>query len=152
MTELTHNLSRFIDKLHEKEIRFRHIGTHQHLDRELSSKISEAEALTQTNRKATFNFLFNYGSRAEITDTVRKIVKKYPRTDEITDDTVSGELWTSGLPDVDILVRTGREKRLSNFMIWQCAFATIHFLDKYWPDLDRRDITHIVEGHRTEQG
>ena len=58
---------------------------------------------------------------------------------------VSQMLWTAGSPDVDILVRTGKEKRLSNFMMWQCSNATIHFLDKYWPDINKKDIEQIVK-------
>ena len=59
--------------------------------------------------------------------------------------TISQNLWTAGLPDVDILIRTGKEKRLSNVMIWQCAYAKIHFLDKYWPDITRNDIEQIYK-------
>lgn len=150
MIELKRNLSKFVNKLHEKGIRFRHIGSHENLEQDLLNKISQAEEITQNNQIATFNFLFNYGSRTEIIDTVRRIASKDTDFTEIAEDTISNELWTGGLPDVDILVRTGREKRLSNFMVWQCAYATIHFLDKYWPDFNRNDIVRIVEQFRTE--
>ena len=114
MSELKRNLSQFVQKLHEKGIRFRHIGSHENVDRDLLHKISEAEEITQNNQRATFNFVFNYGSRAEIIDTVRRILSKDTKLTNITERSISDELWTGGLPDVDILVRTGGEKRLSN--------------------------------------
>ena len=150
MTELKENLSQFVDKLHERNIRFRHLGSRENLDHDLMNKILDAEEITKNNQKATFNFMFNYGSRAEIIDTVRRIVSKDVKLAEISENTVSDSLWTSGLPDVDILVRTGSEKRLSNFMLWQCAYATIYFLDKHWPDFNKADIEGIVERHITE--
>jgi undecaprenyl diphosphate synthase len=151
MTELKQNLPKFIKELHKKGIRFHHIGIKDNLDHELLKVLSEAEETTRQNHNAIFIFAFNYGSHAEITDTVRKIVIKYPNIKEISENTISSELWTTGLPDVDILIRTGKEKRLSNFMLWQCAYAKIHFLDKHWPDLNKIDIEDIVESYITEQ-
>lgn len=150
MAELKENLSQFVNKLHEKNIRFRHIGSHKNLGHNLMNKIMDAEEITKNNQKATFNFVFNYGSRAEIIDTVRRIVSRDVKPSEISENTISDGLWTSELPDVDILVRTGSEKRLSNFMLWQCAYATIYFLDKHWPDLNNSDIEGIVESYITE--
>lgn len=115
------------------------------INQKLLKTIIKAEELTQYNNNAIFNFAFNYGSRAEITETVRRIVRQKLNIDEISMTTISQNLWTAGLPDVDILIRTGKEKRLSNFMIWQCAYAKIHFLDKYWLDITRNDIEQIVK-------
>ena len=111
----------------------------------MQSVFTDAESLTKYNNKATFNFAFNYGGRADITDAVSNIVQNIHITDEITEKTITDNLWTAGLPDVDILVRTGNEKRISNFMLWQNSNATLHFLEKYWPDISINDIYHIVE-------
>ena len=80
--------------------------------------ISKAVELTRSNENAIFNFVFNYGGRAEIADAVRMIVSEKIDPDEISTTTVSQNLWTAGLPDVDILIGTGKEKRISNFMMW----------------------------------
>lgn len=145
MTALIKNLPKFVKELHKKGIRFHHSGSQDNINQKLLKTIVKAEELTQYNNNAILNFAFNYGSRAEITETVRRIVRQKLNIDEISITTISQNLWTAGLPDVDILVRTGKEKRLSNFMMWQSAYAKIYFLDKYWPDITRNDIELIVK-------
>jgi undecaprenyl diphosphate synthase len=144
MTRLKKELPKFARELDSRGIRFQHIGRKEGIDAKILNVINEAEEMTRHHRKAVFNFLFNYGARAEIYNALQKIIVDKVIPTSITEEIISQYLWTAELPDVDILVRTGGEKRISNFMIWQCANAEIHFLDKYWPDINADDIKKIL--------
>ena len=98
---------------------------------------------TESNTSSIFNFAFNYGGRAEITNAVRRVVEDGLNIDDISEEAIANRLWTRHMPDIDVLVRTGKEKRISNFMLWQSSHADIFFLEKYWPDILPDDIKHI---------
>jgi undecaprenyl diphosphate synthase len=131
-------------------VRIRHIGRISGLPIRVVNKIRQAETLTRYNEKLVLNVAFNYGGRAEIVDAVRAIVNEGLDPDEITESTVSAHLTTAGLPDPDLIIRTGGDQRLSNFMIWQAAYAELYVTPIFWPDFDREELYKAILafGHR----
>jgi undecaprenyl diphosphate synthase len=138
-------LKRFIRNdladLHRNGVRVRVIGERDGLSKELRSLLGEAEDVTKTNDRLTLVVAFNYGSRQEIVEAVRRLAVSVASGDldpaEISQQTLSGALQTSGIPDPDLIIRTSGEQRLSNFLLWQAAYAEFVFLPIHWPDFDR---------------
>jgi len=98
---------------------------------------------TKTNKRLTLNLALNYGSRKELVNAFKKIKKN-----NISEKTISRSLYTNNLPDPDILIRTGGQKRLSNFMLWQLAYAELYFIDKLWPDFNEKDLKKIIKNYK----
>ena len=138
------------EELARNGVRIRHIGRISGLPARVVNKIRQAEAVTRYNERLVLNVAFNYGGRAEIVDAVRAIVNEGLNPDEITEDTVSAHLTTGGLPDPDLIIRTGGDQRLSNFMIWQAAYAELYVTPIFWPDFDREELYKAILafGHR----
>lgn len=117
--------------------------------RSVIGELETAEALTSGNTTCTLTMCVNYGGRAEIADAVRAIAAEAAagRLDpsRITEQTIARHLDEPDMPDVDLFIRTGGEQRASNFLLWQSAYAEFVFLDKPWPDVDRRDLWRAVE-------
>ena len=133
-------LAEFIDRetepLHKEGVRILHIG---HLDRlrpSLVEKIKYAINLTKGNRKITVLLAFNYGGRDEIATAVRKIVASGVKPNDVTEALIGRNLFTAGIPDPDLIIRTSGEMRTSNFLIWQSAYAEWVFPATYWPDFN----------------
>lgn len=131
-------IRRDLADLHAAGVRIRMIGMREGIDPELLAMVDEAVRLTADNTALTLVIAFNYGGRAEIVGAVRRLAKQAVAgvisPDEITVDAVSDALDTRGIPDPDLLIRTSGEMRLSNFLLWQLAYAELVFLDTYWPD------------------
>ncbi len=137
-------LAEFIHKctseFHENGIKLRHLGRLNELPHNLQLAINRASKLTRNNIRMTLNLAFNYGGRAEILDAVRRLLAEGVKPQNIGEESFSNYLYTAGLPNVDLLIRTGDETRLSNFLIWQTAYSEYHFTKALWPDFDKRDI------------
>jgi undecaprenyl diphosphate synthase len=118
---------------HQRGIRFRHLGRLQELPKSLQRAINRAVELTKNNSGMTVNLAFNYGGRAEILDAVRSILAQGIPPEKIDEKLFDSYLYTAGLPDVDLLIRTADELRLSNFLIWQTAYAEYYFTKVLWP-------------------
>jgi undecaprenyl diphosphate synthase len=133
-------LSRFLkrerDHLHENGIRLVHLGDLSPLKPSLQQQVREAIELTKDNQRMTLALAFNYGGRAEIVDALRRIVQAAIPPEEIDEETVSRYLSTAALPDPDLIIRTAGEFRVSNFLLWQAAYAELYFTPVYWPDFD----------------
>jgi undecaprenyl diphosphate synthase len=140
MNALEKHLPRFIAELHDRNVRFMHCGTSDNLSPAALKVLKEGEALTHQNSSGVFNLVFNYGGRAEIVHAARQLVKNRVRPENICEKTVGETLWTAGLPDVDLVFRTGGDWRMSNFLLWQSAYACIYIADVYWPALSRDEI------------
>ena len=138
-------LKRFIRKdlidLHDVGVRVRVIGDRDNLQGDIRALLEEAETLTRLNKRLTLVVAFNYGSRQEIVSAARAVARRYAegglRDDEIDEALLSRHLDTSGIPDPDLIIRTSGEQRLSNFLLWQAAYAEFVFLPVLWPDFDR---------------
>ena len=127
----------------QNNIRFRVIGREQDLSLEIQQELADAEARTSANTGLLFNIALNYSGRAEITDAVRRMIESGISTRDVTEQRVSDFLYTAGQPDPDLLIRTSGEMRVSNFLLWQIAYAEIWVTDTFWPDFRAR---HLLEG------
>jgi undecaprenyl diphosphate synthase len=141
---LERTIERETAELHRNGVRIRHLGRADELPAQLRNKIAEAVELTRDNERLTLNVALNYGGRAEIVDAVRRIVANGVPVDQVDEALVSRHLSTAGLPDPDLIVRTGGEMRLSNFMIWQAAYAEFYATPTYWPDFDRDELRQAL--------
>ena len=137
---LEERIGKDVPKLHKKGIKVRHLGRLQELPEWLQKSIKNAEDLTRNNTGMTLNLAFNYGGHVEIVDAVRRIVADGIPPEKIDEKLFSSYLYTAGLPDVDLLIRTGDELRLSNFLIWQTAYSEYYFTQVLWPDFSKEDI------------
>ena len=144
-------LSRFLrqetQNLHEEGIRLVHIGDLSPLNANLRRQVIEAIELTKDNTRMTLAIAFNYGGRAEIVRAVQRIVADGIPADQIDEELIERYLFTHGLPDPDLIIRTAGELRLSNFLLWQGAYAEFCFTDVYWPDFDIRHIDDALEAY-----
>ncbi len=147
MRILSATIDREIKPLHEAGIRLRYIGRLDALEARLRRKIDEAVELTSHNDRMTVCVAFNYGSRAELVDAVRRIVADGVAPDAITERTLSDYLYTRELPDPDLIIRTGGDQRISNFLLWQAAYAEYVFSDTYWPDFGEGDVDEALAAY-----
>ncbi|MFC2072780.1 polyprenyl diphosphate synthase [Chloroflexota bacterium] len=148
-------IERFIDQhapeIHEKGIKLRHLGRFGELPQGLQQALNKAVELTKNNTGMTLNVAFNYGGRSEILDAVRHILAEGVAPKDIDEELFSRYLYTDGLPDVDLLIRTGDELRLSNFLIWQTAYSEYHFTKVPWPDFSKKDIDKALLSYSQRQ-
>lgn len=135
-----------LKELIEKNVQVRMMGHTEELPPHTIAAMEEAIERTKNNTGLILNFALNYGSRREITESVKDIARLVQEgslsVEEISADTIQSRLLSSGLPEPDLLIRTGGELRLSNFMLWQTAYSELWFTDIYWPDFGRE---HLVE-------
>jgi len=139
MTILGQAIRRETNDLHANDVCIRHSGRLEGVAPRLAQQIQHAVALTCNNTRITLNVAFNYGGRAEIVDAVRQILREGVKPDDVTEALVSDYLYTGGLPDPDLIIRTGGEYRLSNFLIWQAAYAEYYATPTFWPDFDEAE-------------
>jgi len=148
-------LAEFIDKcapeIHKKGVKLRHLGRLNELPQNLQLAINRAVELTKNNNGMTLNVAFNYGGHAEILDAVRRLIADGVKPQNIDEDLFSSYLYTAGLPNVDLLIRTGDETRLSNFLIWQTAYSEYHFTKVLWPDFSKKDIDKALLSYSRRQ-
>ena len=130
-------IDRELAELHDEGVQIRHIGELDGIDRRLAQKVLDACAYTRGNTRLILNVAFNYGGRDEIVRAVQNIVRDGIPPDGISESTISDYIYTSDLPDPDLIIRTSGEFRLSNFLIWQGAYSEIYTTETYWPDFDR---------------
>ena len=140
-----------IAEFHEQGIRLRHLGRIHELPQNLQQAIDNAVEQTKDNAKMTLCLAFNYGGRAEILDAVNHIISEGIPPQNINEEFFGNYLYTAGLPNVDLLVRTGDELRLSNFLIWQTAYSEYHFTRVLWPDFGKKDIDKALFSYSQRQ-
>ena len=141
---LARTIRKEVRPLHEAGVRLRWIGRINVLPARLQQQIENAVELTRHNDKMTVCAAFNYGARAEIVEAVQRIASEGVPPDAIDEALVASRLYTAGLPDPDLIVRTGGEWRLSNFLLWQAAYAEYHSTPTYWPDFSKADIDEAL--------
>jgi undecaprenyl diphosphate synthase len=126
--------------LHKEGVAIRHLGRKEELSPSLRNKIQQAEDMTRANTRMTLNIAFNYGGRREILDAIQRLVAAGVDTAALNEETFARYLYTSGQPDPDLVIRTAGEMRLSNYLIWQAAYAEYYSTPTYWPDFDRAEL------------
>jgi undecaprenyl diphosphate synthase len=135
----------------KNNIRLRVIGEWDRLPENVRRSLGDCMEHTAANTRMTLTIALSYSSRWELTQTVKDIVKEGLRPEEITEETVSRHLATSFMPDPDLLIRTGGELRISNYLLWQCAYTEFYFTDEYWPDFNEDSLHRAVEEYQKRQ-
>ncbi|MDZ4768414.1 MAG: isoprenyl transferase [Chloroflexota bacterium] len=138
-------IDRELDELHGEGVQLRHIGKMDGISPILQRKIHEAMRLTAGNTRLIVNIAFNYGGRDEIVSAVQRIVREGLPAESITEDLLSRYMYTSDLPDPDLIIRTSGELRVSNFLIWQGAYAEYYATKTYWPDFDQAELYKAIQ-------
>jgi undecaprenyl diphosphate synthase len=145
-------IRRDLAELHRNGVRIRVIGGRDRVDEELLSLIEEARTLTAANTGIDLVIAFNYGSRTEIATAARRLAERVARGElaasAIDAALLASELDTAGIPDPDLLIRTSGEVRLSNFLLWQCAYTEFVFLEANWPDFSREHLEQAIGIYR----
>lgn len=139
-----------LQEINKDDIQVKVIGQREKFSPQLQKVIEEAEEKTQNNKSGVLNIALNYGGKAEIVGAVKNIVKKNPLP-EIDEDLINQNLWTAGEPDPDLIIRTGGEQRMSNFLLWQAAYSELYFSKKYWPDFTEKDLDDALVDYARRQ-
>jgi undecaprenyl diphosphate synthase len=140
-------IDRELQELHRNGVRLVHVGDMTPLDERLRRKVEDAIALTKDNKRMTVALAFNYGGRAEIVDAVQRIVAERVPADRIDEALLSAHMYTAGLPEPDLLIRTAGDMRISNFLLWQSAYAELYFTPTLWPDFDEAEIDRALDAY-----
>ena len=127
-------VDRDLDELDESGVRVCHIGDPSGLSRALRRRMNDAVERTAKNDRIQLNIAFNYGGRADIVQAARRLVADGVAPEEVTEEAIASRLATAGVPDPDLLIRTGAEHRISNFLVWQAAYSEYYFFGGMWPD------------------
>lgn len=138
-----------LSEMHKENVVINFIGDLDKLNPKLQEILHNAVEVTKNNTGVCFQIAFNYGSRLEILQAVQNIAKQVQngaiKPENITEQTISDNLYTKNIPDPDLLIRTSGEKRISNYLLWQIAYSEIYVTDQYWPDFDRTSLARAVE-------
>ena len=152
---LRHYLRNELDELRKNGARLRVIGNREGLASDIVRDIFDAENMTRGNSRIDVNICINYGARAEILQAIRSLARQVAAgelsADRIDEDRFESELLTSGVPDPDLLIRTSGEQRISNFMLWQCAYAELVFVDTLWPDFGKEHLEQAIAEFRRRE-
>ncbi len=137
-----------IDELKANNVKVRVIGDLSALNQRVLKASNNAMDSTKDNTGLIFNVALNYGSRAEIIKAVKALVDQGLKADEISEEALSQHLYTAGMKDPDMIVRTSGEERISNFMLWQAAYSEFFFIDTLWPDFDEQAYIDLIETYK----
>ncbi|NWG34226.1 MAG: isoprenyl transferase [Chloroflexi bacterium] len=145
MSILEDVIDRELTELHKEGVQLRHIGRLERLSPTLQEKVLDAIELTKNNDRLVLNVAFNYGGRDEIVHAIQKMIRDGIPAEEVTDELVGRYLYTAGVPDPDLIIRTSGELRVSNFLIWQAAYSEWYVTPTYWPDFDKEEYRRALE-------
>jgi undecaprenyl diphosphate synthase len=146
-------LQREVSKLHKNNVRLRIIGDRSGFSESIQKHIELAESLTQDNTGLALNVAANYGGRWDVVEAVKAWQQSNPEQELslLTPDALSPYLSLSDLPEPDLMIRTGGEQRISNFMIWQMAYAEFYFTDRLWPDFNEEDLEQALVSYQQRE-
>lgn len=133
------------NKLNKNNIKIKFIGDLKNIPKDLKIIIKKIENKTKNNDAITVIFAFNYGAKSELVNAFKNIIKNKTKVNEINEELINNYLYTNNIPDPDILIRTGGEKRLSNFLLWQLSYAELFFINKNWPDFNFFDLKKVIK-------
>jgi undecaprenyl diphosphate synthase len=142
---------RDVSRLDKQGIRIKVIGQKEGLSKQLQEKIKKAEEQTKNNKEGIFNLAINYGGRLEIIEAIKKIMRKNINPEKITEEIIGQNIWTAGMPDPDLIIRTSGEQRTSGFLTWQSVYSELYFCKKYWPDFSEKDLDEAFEEYSRRQ-
>lgn len=144
-------LTNELAEMHKENVQIRFIGDLTRLSEKLQKVLDNAVNTTKNNTGVILQIALNYGSRDEITNAVKQIVRNGIKEENITQDLISEYLYTKGVPDPDLLIRTGGEQRISNYLLWQIAYSEILITSEYWPDFDKKLLAECIEEFKLRQ-
>ncbi len=145
MDLLASTLKNELKEMHKNNVVMSFIGDTQQLSEKLQATLKESSEYTKDNTGVHLQIAFNYGSRNEIVQAVKNIIEKGYKSCEINAEIISKELYTNGIPDPDLLIRTGGEMRVSNYLLWQIAYSEIYVTEQFWPEFDENSLAIAVE-------
>lgn len=152
MNLLKNAVTKHSKELHKKDIKLQILGRISRLPQDLQEAIKKAVELTKNNKKGILNIALNYGGHAEIIDAVKSMMNDKVSAQKVDESLFEKYLYTAGMPQVDLLIRTGGEMRISNFLPWQLAYAELYFTPKYWPDFTEKDLDDaLVDYNKRER-
>jgi undecaprenyl diphosphate synthase len=140
MRLLAQRIDREAAELHRNNVQIRHVGSLEGIQPRLAERVRAAVKLTRQNTGLVLNVAFNYGGRQEIARAVQRVLASGVRPEDVTEELIDRHLDTAGLPDLDLVIRTGGEMRLSNFLLWQAAYAEYYSTPICWPDFGREEL------------
>jgi len=140
-------LRMFVTQLAKKGIRFHHLGSPEGMPPGIHADMLTLESATAQNTGMTFHLAVNYGSRLELAQAARRCLEDGLRPDQVDEAALQDRLWTKGVPDVDLLIRTSGEHRISNFLLWQSAYAELYMTDLLWPDFGPAELKDALEDY-----
>jgi undecaprenyl diphosphate synthase len=140
-------LRMFLPRLRSRGIRFHHLGAVEGLPGGVCKDLANLEAQTASHQGMVFHLAVNYGSRLELVQAARRCVEDGLRPGEVTEAAMGQRLWTAGVPDVDLLIRTSGELRISNFLLWQAAYAEFYLTDCLWPDFRGPQLREAISAY-----
>ena len=137
--------------LNKQNLKIKFIGERASIPHALQNSFADIEKLTENNSGMVVTFAFNYSGRWDILQAVKKVVSSSVDADQLREEDLSNLFQTAGLPDPDLLIRTGGEKRISNFMLWDLAYTELFFTDCLWPDFDRGELEAAIDDYRSRE-
>jgi undecaprenyl diphosphate synthase len=144
MQILAESIEKEMDELNKQGTQLRHIGRLEQLNPSLRKKVEAAIQLTKKNQRLVLTIAWNYGSRDEIVYALENIIKQGIKPDQVNEQIISQNLFTIGLPDPDLVIRTSGEMRTSNFLLWQTAYSEWYFTPVLWPDFDKEELHKAI--------
>ena len=138
-------IDRELNELNKEGVQLRHIGRLERLAPSLQEKVLEAIEMTRSNERLILNIAFNYGGRDEIVQAIQRMMRDGVKPERVSDELVNQYLYTAGVPDPDLIIRTSGELRVSNFLIWQVAYSEWYITPTYWPDFDADEYRRAIE-------
>lgn len=151
MDLLAHTIKNELKELHENDVVINFIGDLTKLNSKLQKILNNAVETTKNNSGVNLQIAFNYGSRDEVVNAVKNIIKKGYKEEEITEELISSELYTSNVPDPDLLIRTGGEMRVSNYLLWQIAYSEFLVTPQYWPEFNEESMSNAIIEFKNRQ-
>ena len=144
MDLLATTLKNELKELNENNVKMNFIGDLTALNQNLQNILTESKEVTKNNTGVVLTVAINYGSRDEIVNAIKNIIKDNIKEEEITTELISNYLYTKNIPDPDLLIRTSGEKRISNYLLWQIAYSEIYITDTYWPEFDKEQLSKAI--------
>lgn len=144
-------IDRELRELHEQGVQLRHIGRLERLKPSLRQKVLDAIEMTKNNTRLVLNIAFNYGGRDEIVQAIQHMIEDGLRAEDVTAEVVNQYLYTAGVPDPDLIIRTSGELRVSNFLIWQGAYSELYITPTYWPDFGKEAFRQALEEYQRRE-
>ncbi len=134
-----------LNELHQNDVKLRFIGNIKGLNAELQGILAQAENTTKNNNGVNLQIAINYGARNELTHAVQKIIEDSIPANKVTEELLQNYLYTKNIPDPDLLIRTGGEMRISNYLLWQIAYSELYITRKYWPEFNEEELFEAIE-------